>query len=172
SRPQALSLCRHWLSSLLPLARTMDVASTSTAAQQADEKPGAAAIASTQAGIQYGLDVIASNIEDNQDNLTRFAVISHTEAARTGSDKTAIMFQLEHRPGTLADAMAIFKRSRVNLSWIESFPIPKSDVGYLFFIELHGHQKDAKVKRAIASLIKKATFLEVLGSYSQSAPVE
>ena len=172
SRPQALSQCRRWLSTHLPLARTIEVTSTSTAAQLASDKPGAAAIASVQAGIHYGLDVIASSIEDNHDNLTRFAVISHETAARSGKDKTAMMFQLEHRPGTLADAMTIFKRGRVNLSWIESFPIPHSDGGYLFFIELEGHQRDTKVKRAIDSLMKKAVRLELLGSYAESAPVE
>lgn len=171
SRPQALSQCRRWLATHLPLARTIEVTSTSTAAQVAGEKPGAAAIASIQAGIHYGLDAIATNIEDNQENLTRFAVISHETAPRSGNDKTAIMFQLEHRPGTLADAMAIFKRSRVNLSWIESFPIPDSGGDYLFFIELQGHQRDAKVKRAIASLGKKSVRLDILGSYAASAPV-
>ena len=103
--------------------------------------------------------------------MTRFAVISHETAPRSGNDKTAIMFQLEHRPGTLADAMAIFKRSRVNLSWIESFPIPDSGGDYLFFIELQGHQRDAKVKRAIVSLGKKSVRLDILGSYAASAPV-
>jgi len=171
SRPQALSQCRGWLSTHLPLARTIEVTSTSTAAQVASEKPGAAAIASLQAGIHYGLDPIATNIEDNQENLTRFAVISHQTAPRSGNDKTAIMFQLEHRPGTLADAMTIFKRGRVNLSWIESFPIPDSGGDYLFFIELQGHQRDVKVKRAIASLGKKSVRLDILGSYAASAPV-
>jgi len=171
SRPQALSQCRRWLATHLPLARTVEVTSTSTAAQVASEKPGAAAIASIQAGIQYGLDAIATNIEDSEENLTRFAVISHESPPRSGKDKTAIMFQLEHRPGTLADAMSIFKRSKVNLSWIESFPIPDSGGDYLFFIELQGHQQDVKVKRAIASLGKRSLRLDILGSYAASAPI-
>jgi chorismate mutase/prephenate dehydratase len=172
SRPQALSQCRHWVSTHLPLARSIEVTSTSTAAQLASDKPGAAAIASVQAGIHYGLTVMAANIEDNQDNLTRFAVISQESAPRSGNDKTALMFQLEHRPGTLADAMAIFKRNRVNLSWIESFPMGDGTGGYLFFIEMEGHQKDVRVRRAIESLGKKAVLLEILGSYAHSAPVE
>ncbi len=172
SRPQALSQCRRWLSTHLPIARTCEVASTSTAAQLAADKPDAAAIASVQAGTHYGLNVLAANIEDNQDNLTRFAVISHHEAARSGADKTALMFQLEHRPGSLADATAIFKRHRVNLCWIESFPIGEAEGGYLFFIELEGHQQDTRVRRAIESLRKKSVLLEILGSYAQSAPTE
>ena len=79
--------------------------------------------------------------------------------------------QLEHRPGTLADATAIFKRNKVNLSWIESFPLAESEGGYLFFIEVEGHHRDTKVKRAIESLSKKAVRIEILGSYAESAPI-
>ena len=124
SKPQALSQCRNWLAKHLPSARTIEVTSTSTAAQLAVEKPGAAAIASLQAGVRYGLDVLAENIEDNPFNTTRFAVIGDHPSPRTGNDRTAMLFQVEHRPGTLADAMVIFKRNKLNLTWIESFPLP------------------------------------------------
>ena len=99
SKPQALSQCRNWLAKHLPAARTIEVTSTSTAAQLAGEKPGAAAIASLQAGIHYGLDVLAEGIEDNPTNTTRFAVIGDHVPPRTGNDRTAMLFQMEHRPG-------------------------------------------------------------------------
>ena len=124
SKTQALSQCRNWLAKHLPAARTIEVTSTSTAAQLASEKPGAAAIASIQAGVHYGLDVLAENIEDNPFNTTRFAVIGDHPSPKTGNDRTAVLFQMEHRPGTLADAMMIFKRAKLNLTWIESFPLP------------------------------------------------
>jgi chorismate mutase/prephenate dehydratase len=172
SRPQALSQCRHWLARHLPIARSIDVTSTSTAAQLAMEKPGAAAIASLQAAVHYGLDVLAERIEDNECNLTRFAVISPEPAARTGRDKTAIMFEIEHRAGTLADALAIFKRARLNLTWIESFPSARQPGGYLFFVELDGHSGDARLKRALEVLERRALRMEILGSYPACAPVE
>ena len=78
-------------------------------------------------GVEYKLDVLAENIEDDPHNLTRFVVIGGQVPDRTGDDRTAILFQMEHRPGTLADALNIFKRSRLNLTWIESFPLPGSD---------------------------------------------
>ena len=53
-----------------------------------------------------------------------FAIIATTSADRTGKDKTALMFEIAHEPGALADTMAIFKRNRLNMTWIESFPIP------------------------------------------------
>ena len=151
---------------------SLEVTSTSTAAQLAHDKPGVAAIASMQAGVHYGLQVLASSIEDNPENVTRFAVLGDTSAKKTRDDKTALMFGIAHRSGSLADVMAIFKRSRLNLTWIESFPIPAPEGGYLFFVELEGHESDLKVRRAIASLEKKATRLEVLGSYAKCPPVE
>ena len=165
SRPQALSQCRNWLAKHLPNARTVEVTSTSTAAQLAKEKPGAAAIASLQAGVHYALDVLAEMIEDNPGNTTRFAVIGAESAEPTGNDRTAMLFQVEHRPGTLADAMNIFKRNKVNLTWIESFPIPGSDRAYLFFVETEGHLSDAKVQRSVTALDQKALRLEILGSF-------
>jgi chorismate mutase/prephenate dehydratase len=172
SKPQALSQCRNWLARHLPGARTIEVTSTSTAAQLAQDKPGAAAIASLQAGVHYGLDVLAADIEDNQGNLTRFAVIGDDTGRRTGHDKCALMFEIEHRPGALAEAMNVFKRNRLNLTWIESFPIARPEGGYMFFVELEGHEDDARVRRAIAALERKAVRLEVLGSYARMVPVE
>lgn len=165
SRPQALSQCRDWLSRHLPGARTIEVTSTTTAAQLAKEKHGAAAIASRQAGVHYGLCALAENIEDNPNNITRFAVIGYEAPPRTGQDRTALLFQMEHRPGTLADAMNIFKRHQVNLTWIESFPVPEMERAYLFFVEMEGYQTDARLKRAIRALERKALRLEVLGSF-------
>ena len=172
SKPQALSQCRNWLAKHLPAARTIEVTSTSTAAQLAGEKPGAAAIASLQAGIHYGLEVLAEDIEDNPTNTTRFAVIGDHVPPRTGNDRTAMLFQVEHRPGALADAMMIFKRNKLNLTWIESFPIPGSNRGYLFFVEMEGHETDAQLRRAVATLKKKALRLEILGSFPATTPVE
>ncbi len=171
SKPQALSQCRNWLAKHLPAARSIEVTSTSTAARLAGEKPGAAAIASQQAGIHYGLEVLAENIEDNTSNTTRFAVIGDQSPARTGHDQTAMLFQVEHRPGALADAMMVFKRGKLNLTWIESFPTPGAR-GYLFFVQMEGHQTDAHLRRAVASLEKKTSRLEILGSFPASVPVE
>ena len=164
SRPQALSQCRNWLAKHLPGARTIEVTSTSTAAQLASEKPGAAAIASLQAGVHFGLDVLAERIEDNPSNTTRFTVIGEQSAKRTGNDRTAMMFQVHHQPGALADALGIFKRNRLNLTWIESFPIPGSERAYLFFVEMEGHETDPRVRRATAALERKTLRLEILGS--------
>ncbi len=165
SKPQAISQCRNWLAKHLPAARTIEVTSTSTAAQLAAEKPGAAAIASIQAGVHYGLEILAENIEDNPGNITRFAIIGGDRPERTGNDRTALLFQTEHRPGALDEAMKIFKRYKLNLTWIESFPVPGMARVYLFFVEMEAHETDIRFRRAIAALQKKTLRLEILGSF-------
>ncbi len=172
SKPQAISQCRNWLSRHLPSARVLEVTSTSTAAQLAQDKPGAAAIASLQAGVHYGLNVLAENIEDNPGNMTRFAVIGNHSGVRSGHDKTAVMFEVVHRVGSLVDALNIIKRCKLNLTWIESFPIPRSEGGYLFFAEMEGHQTDKRLVRVIETLTRRCVRLVTLGSYPKTTPVD
>jgi chorismate mutase/prephenate dehydratase len=172
SKPQAISQCRDWLSKQLPQARVVEMTSTAAAAQLAADKPGAAAIASLAAGVSYGLNVVDANIEDNKNNITRFAVLGGSESRRTGRDKTAIMFELHHKPGSLADALNVFKRNRLNLTWIESFPIPTGRQEYMFFIEFEGHASETRVKKVVQQLGTRTVKLELLGSYPRSEPVE
>jgi chorismate mutase/prephenate dehydratase len=171
SKPQPLSQCRNWLARHLPKVELREVASTADAARRAKEDAKSAAVASAQAGVNYELPVLVRNIEDNPDNVTRFAIIAATSSEPTGSDKTALMFEIAHEPGALADTMAIFKRNRLNMTWIESFPIPGSRGRYLFFVEFVGHQKEPASRRAIATITKRSLRLEVLGSYAQAEPV-
>lgn len=168
SKPQALSQCRSWLREHLPEVRLVEIASTTAAARLAAEKQGAVAVASREAGIHFGLNIIAENIEDNAFNVTRFAVIGNHIHDKTDNDKTSLMFQIPHQSGALADAMQIFNRNKLNLTWIESFPIPGNRNEYLFFIELEGHQSDKSVSASISALAKQTIRLEVLGSYPKA----
>lgn len=172
SKPQALSQCRDWLSRNMPQARVIEVTSTSTAAQLARDKPGAAAVASKQAAVEYGLQVLAEHIEDNKSNVTRFAIIGDKPIGPTGKDRTSILLQIPHRPGSLSESLAIFKQAKLNLTWIESFPLRGPETGYIFFLDCEGHFKDSKVKKALDDLAKMAVRMEILGSYPKSDPVE
>ncbi len=171
SKPQALSQCRNWLAKHLPQAAAEPIASTAEAARRAAGDDTIAAIAGTQAAAEYGLEVLAENIEDQRDNVTRFAVIGTSIAAKTEHDKTALMLELAHEPGALADAMAVFKRSRLNMTWIESFPVAGSRGRYLFFVEFVGHASQVRSRRAIGALEKKAQKVVVLGSYAHREPI-
>lgn len=171
SKPQALSQCRDWLSQNMPQARLIEVTSTSTAAQLARDKPGAGAVASRQAAGVYELQVVASDIQDNKYNITRFAVIGDEINRPTGNDKTAILLEIPHKPGSLADALQAFKKHKTNLTWIESFPLKGPEAGYLFFIDFEGHVNEARTQKTIKELARDAVRLEILGSYPRSEPL-
>ena len=169
SKPQALSQCRDWLAKHMPNARQIEVTSTSTAAQLARDKPNVAAVASHQAAVQYDVRIVAECIEDNQNNITRFAVIGDSVADPTGADRTAILLQIPHKPGSLSDALEAFRRNKVNLTWIESFPLRAPEIGYLFFLDFEGHISESRIKKTLKELeALPPDRLEVLGSYPRS----
>src|SRR6516165_1642394 len=165
SKPQALAQCRNWLSKNLPHADVKDVSSTAVAAQLAQQEPGAAAVASRQAAVRYNLRILFPDIEDYPHNETRFAVIGHQECGKTGHDKTALMFRVSHHPGSLVDALEIFKSNKLNLTWIESFPAKLAKPEYVFFVDFEGHAEDPKVKKTLAALEARCEELAVLGSF-------
>ncbi|HEV3203869.1 MAG TPA: prephenate dehydratase [Gemmataceae bacterium] len=165
SKPQALSQCRNWLSKNVPHASLHEVASTATAAELAQREPGAAAVASNQAAVRYGLRVLFPDIEDSPYNETRFAVIGTQECPKTGHDKTAIMFKITHEPGSLVAALNVFKQNKLNLTWIESFPSKSPNAEYVFFVDFEGHLDDLRVKRALATLKDQCDQLSILGSF-------
>ena len=101
--------------------------STSTAASLARDKPGASAIASRHAAVEYGLDILCDRIEDNAHNVTRFAIIGDLETEPAGLDRTALLLQISHKPGSLSEALQFFKLAKINLTWIESFPMVGSN---------------------------------------------
>lgn len=165
SKPQALAQCRNWLSKNLPHADMKEVSSTAIAAQLAQQEPGAAAVASRQAAVKYGLRILFENIEDYEHNETRFAVIGQQEAPKSGHDKTALMFKVPHNPGSLVSALDVFKTNKLNLTWIESFPAKNGRQEYMFFVDFEGHVEDPKVKRALNALQEHCEQMTVLGSF-------
>lgn len=171
SKQQALSQCRGWLAKNVPHAQLKDVSSTAIAADLARMEQGAAAVASRQAAVRYGLRILFSQIEDNPHNETRFGVIGHHKAGKTGNDKTAVMFRLPHNPGSLVEALDIFKQNKTNLTWIESFPAQTAKPEYIFFIDFEGHQDDAKVAKALKALGDHCSELTVLGSFPMAKTV-
>jgi chorismate mutase/prephenate dehydratase len=165
SKPQALSQCRAWLSKNVPHATLHEVSSTATAAELAQKEPGAAAVASRQAAVKYGLRVLFTDIEDSPFNETRFAVIGHQKCGKTGHDKTAVMFRVPHNPGALVEALDLFKHAKINLTWIESFPAKTPKPEYVFFVDFEGHIEDAKVAKLVKSLQDRCLEIHVLGSF-------
>lgn len=158
--------CRIWLEKNLPNVKLISCESTSAAALIAVSRPtGCAAIASRMAAEKYGLNILARSIEDSSRNVTRFLIIGEKETEASRDDRTSILFSLKDRVGVLHDALVPFKKNRVNLTKIESRPSPVKAWEYYFFVDMKGHYKDARLKKAIGDLEKNCTYLKVLGSY-------
>ncbi|MCQ9207694.1 MAG: ACT domain-containing protein, partial [Omnitrophica bacterium] len=126
---------------------------------------GTAAIASEVAAEKYGLNILARSIEDSPHNVTRFLIIGKQEGESTKNDKTSIMFSIRDKVGALHDMLIPFKKCRINLTKIESRPSRLRAWEYYFFVDIQGHYKDKKVKKALSELEKKCSYLKVLGSY-------
>ena len=165
SNPQVFGQCRIWLQENLPGVELIEVSSTTRAAQIAAKEKYSACIASSLAARVYRLKVAAVDIEDSPHNITRFFVIGSTDVRETHQDKTSILFSIKDRVGALHDMLLPFKKYKINLTKIESRPSKKKAWDYYFFVDLKGHRDNPKVKKALAELENKCTFLKVLGSY-------
>lgn len=165
SHPQALAQCAQWLRTHLPGVEAVEVASTIMGVQRAQETVGGAAIASEFAAQAYQLHVLARNIEDTQDNTTRFLVIANKDTPPCGADKTSLMFSIKDRPGVLFHLLKPFAERNINLSKIESRPTKRKAWEYVFFVDVHGHRTDANIAEAVKELEPHCYWLRVLGSY-------
>lgn len=168
SHPQPLGQCRNWLETNLPKAGIVGAASTSEAAAKASKEKTSAAIASSLAAEIYDLNILARNIEDMKENVTRFLIIGKEYAKKSGDDKTSIMFSVKDRVGALHDMLVPFKKYKINMTKIESRPNKKKAWEYIFFVDFLGHVEDTVVKKALSELKKDCVIFKVLGSYPQA----
>ena len=127
----------------------------------------AAAIASARAGEVFGLTPLASSIQDYDDNITRFLVIGGQPMLNTVPDKTTIVFSLPNEPGSLFKALSAFALRGVDLTKLESRPIPGKPWEYLFYADLAAARDELTCARALAHLAEFATTLRTLGSYTR-----
>lgn len=171
SHQQSLAQCRGYLSANFPHCETEAVASNALAAKLAADNPSIAAIASAAAGEAYGLEAIATNVQDVATNTTRFLVMGTRPVEKSGKDKTTLLFAVADRVGTLNQALNLFAHNAINISKIESRPLRARPWEYLFFVDVMGHRDDPKLARALKALERKALFLKVLGSYPEGRSV-
>jgi chorismate mutase/prephenate dehydratase len=171
SHPQSFAQCRKWLDARLPKAEREPVSSNGQAARDAKEQgKGVAAIASLQAGQINGLNILASNIEDDPNNTTRFLVIGKHDPQSTGDDITSIVMSgHRNQPGALFRLLQPFSDAKLDLTRIESRPIKGSAVpDYYFFIDFAGHVSAELVRTALEQVRTNAAFFKILGSYPRA----
>lgn len=166
SHAQSLAQCHRWLNQNQPLLAQVPVVSNAEAARLAAQDREAAAIAGEAASLHYGLNILASNIEDDLNNTTRFVVIGDHDAAQpTGKDKTSLVCAAVNTPGAMYALLEPFVRYHVDLSRLQSRPARGKLWEYVFFIDFKGHQMDDNVKKALQELEQRAAVVKILGSY-------
>jgi len=171
SYPHATAQCRGWLRRHLPGVEEVAAASTAEGVRMVgQDRPAATAAIGTQlAASHYGLDVLATDIEDHDDNATRFVLVARPEygiPAPSGHDKTSIVcFQFDDKPGSLHGILGQFSARNLNLTKLESRPTKKGLGDYCFIIDLEGHVDDEIVADCLRDLHATLPRLKFLGSY-------
>ena len=165
SHPQVFGQCRGWIQQNFPNAETVEVSSTTRAAEIARDEAGSAALGGKLAAELYGLEILDPSINDRTTNTTRFLVLSHNTCPATGNDRTSIMFSVRDRPGSLFNALKPFNEFEINMSKIESRPSKRRDWEYFFFVDVLGHCDDQKLVTALEELGEHCSFVKILGSY-------
>jgi prephenate dehydratase len=175
SFPHALAQCRGWLAHKLPGVDSRATHSTAEAAADVarSKRRELAAICNKLAAEMYGLDVLATEIEDHPENQTRFVLVGRGIPGPTGHDKTTIVcFQREDRPGSLLAILQEFAARAINLTKLESRPTKRGLGDYCFFIDAEGHVADELVADVLRNLSAKQADVKFLGSYPVGGPVE
>jgi len=169
AHPQALAQCHSWLSAHLPSAERRPVASNAEGARLASTNPKLAAIASARAGSEFGLNVVAPAIQDEANNRTRFAVVTHPQRhpqpRASGHDCTSLVVSVNNRPGAVHDMLVPLKVHGVSMTRFESRPARSGQWEYYFYIDLQGHPDQPHVATALRELREACSFFKLLGTY-------
>ena len=169
AHPQALAQCHMWLNDNLPHVERRPVASNAEGARLASLDPSLAAIASLRAGSEWGLHVVSPAIQDDANNRTRFAVVTHPERhpapKASGHDCTSLVVTVSNRPGALHDMLVPLKANGVSMTRFESRPARSGQWEYYFYIDVQGHPDTPNVGTALDELRKACGFFKILGTY-------
>lgn len=142
--------------------------STARAAKDIIGDKSKAAIGNSKIVELYGLEILESNIQDVDNNATRFVVVSKDDHELTGDDKTSIIFSIyEDKPGGLYNILGIFEKNNINLTKIESRPSKKGLGKYLFFVDFNGHKDEELIQNILEEVQEQTYYFKVLGSYPQ-----
>lgn len=165
SHPHALAQCERYLNNRGWTAEIAYDTAGSARMLAASPEPGVAVIASRLAGQLYDLQELAYGIEDAFYNYTRFFVLSHRDPPRAQRNKTSLLFCTRHQPGALYECMGEFAKRKVNLTKIESRPRFNRPWQYIFYLDFEGHCQDPECEAALMGLLRRSSFLKLLGSY-------
>ena len=166
SHPQALMQC----SKILEEHRDWEKISLKNTAVSAkkvkeDGKKNQAAIASKLTAELYGLKILKENLSNNADNYTRFIIVTGKHVFEKDAKKVSICFEIPHQSGSLYNALAHFIYNDLNMTKIESRPIPQRKWEYRFFVDFEGNLSDPAVKNALRGLQAESAKFRIFGNY-------
>jgi prephenate dehydratase len=165
SHPQALAQCKRYLRNHGWTPETVYDTAGSARDLAAAPEAGVAVIASRLAGQLYRLEELDYGIEDSFYNYTRFFLLSHQAPPRAQRNKTSLVFGTRHQPGALYDCMGEFARRHINLTKLESRPRLNRPWQYIFYVDFEGHCQDPECEAALMGLLRRSSFVKLLGSY-------
>lgn len=170
SHPQSLAQCKAWLAQNLPNVEQIPVASNAEAARRARDEDGTAALAGDAAAQVYGLRIIFSTVEDQDDNSTRFVVVGRKLFPPSGNDKTSVLVSARgtEGPGVLLHLLSPLARHAVSMTRIESRPSRRRKWDYVFFLDLDGHAEEPHLRKALEEIQAKSSLFKVLGAYPKA----
>jgi prephenate dehydratase len=168
SHTQALGQCRRFLERCLPGVDQEAALSTASAVaaimQRNDQSYGA--IGTERAAELYGAEILARDIQDNDNNVTRFVVLGREDAEPTGRDKTSVCFSIKANvPGALFECLEDFAQNQIQMTKLESRPMKTQIGAYYFLVDLEGHRTEAKVAETLERLTEKCAMVKIFGSY-------
>ncbi len=168
SHEQALGQCSRYLAAL-PGVRTAPCANTAAAARLVSESPdrSTAAIASHVCAELYGLEVAADNIQDSENNYTRFIMITKEPRIYDGANSISLAFSCPNKPGALYDILALPAALGINMSKLESCPVTGGNFEFVFFMELNASVRDGNVLAMLEEMERSCGSLLFLGCYSE-----
>lgn len=170
SHPQAIAQCAEFLKAHQGV-RTVPASNTAAAAAELTKsgRKDAAVIASRECAELYGLDILADDISDTTSNFTRFICISRKTEIYPDANKFSLMMSLSHRPGSLADILIRFGAVGVNLTKLESRPVPGSDFEFRFIFDFEASPHDVRVVKLLSSLASdpEVEHFTFLGAYAE-----
>ncbi|MDG6110039.1 prephenate dehydratase [Dactylosporangium aurantiacum] len=172
AHPQASAQCRRWLREHVPQATVVDVLSNATAAIGAGTGEFDAAVCAAIGATRYKLHVLAKDIADNPDAVTRFALVSRPgpPPPPTGDDLTTLAVYIAHdRVGALLAVLTELSVRGVNLTRIESRPTGERLGRYVFFLDCGGHVAEAQMGEALQGLRRICADVRFLGSYPRAS---
>ena len=169
SHPQAIAQCDDFLATLTDV-QIIPSANTAISARDVADRgdPAYAAIASEEAAKAFGLEVLATNIQTSSNNTTRFFILAMDSKPLDTPNKATVVFTVNNEVGALVKVLASFARSGLNMSRIESRPMPETPFQYFFSADFQGEMDAAHLSRAMKEAEPYTREIRLLGAYPQA----